>query len=519
MTRKHETVSLLPAEELLRQLLLDCRNSMPAGEPPSQLEMWFTGGWVRDKLLGMQSSDIDATLSSMTGIQFGTALDEFLQRHGDRYRAAAAEIGVPYNFRGVHKTARNPEKSKHLETAIIHIFGLDVDLVNLRKETYAQDSRNPQVEFGTAEEDAFRRDATVNALYYNLDKQQVDDFTRRGLDDMAAGIIRTPLEPYQTFVDDPLRVLRLIRFSGQFGYAIDEEAKESMRDGRIHEALNLKISRERVGTEVAKMMTGRNPPFAFQLIHEMDLYPTVFLEPGAEQLRGALAEVLPKQEPFVPWPMVWPRAFHSFSSLQEDTGVLGKELAQSDETDHLWLMVAYAPVAGLRRTQRDQAVKAMTEALKATNKASKLLLHALKNMDDIVSMVNTVADDSAANPARSTVGMAIKSWGATWKHQVLYSLLAEVVYDASSNEIFASQLERYSKFMGYIEQQRLQEAHQIKPMIDGNDLLKLFALERSGAFMRTALEGIVRWQFDHENSTKDEAVEWIRTQKEVFGIP
>lgn len=519
MTRKHETVSLLPAEELLRRLLLDCRNNMRRDSPASKLEMWFTGGWVRDKLLGIQSSDIDATLSTMTGMQFGTALDDFLQQHGGKYQEEARKIGVPYNFRGVHKTARNPEKSKHLETAIIHIFGLDVDLVNLRKETYAQDSRNPQIEFGTAEEDAYRRDATVNALYYNLDKQQVDDFTKKGLEDMAAGIIRTPLEPYQTFVDDPLRVLRLIRFSSWFGYAIDGEAKQSMKDERIHAALNLKISRERVGTEVAKMMTGRNPPFAFQLIHEMNLYSTVFLEPGSDQLRDAVADVLPKQESTCPWPSAFPRAFGSFTSLQEDSTVLGKELAQSDEKEHLWLMVAYAPVAGVRRTKREQAVKAMTEALKATNKASKLLSDSLKNMDDIVSKVDTVAGGSAANLPRSAIGMAIRSWGPTWKLQVLYSLLAEVVYQGSSDEIFASQVERYSKFMDYVVQQRLLQAHQIKPVIDGYDLLQLFELKRSGAFMKTALEGIVRWQFDHENSTKDEAVEWIRTQKENFGIP
>lgn len=516
MTRKHETISLLPAEELLRKLLLDCRKNMA---PSSKLEMWFTGGWVRDKLLGIQSNDIDATLSSMTGMQFGTALDDFLRTHGERYRQEAAKIGVEYNFRGVHKTARNPEKSKHLETAIIHIFGLDVDLVNLRKETYAQDSRNPQVEFGTAKEDAFRRDATVNALYYNLDKQQVEDFTKRGLEDMAAGIIRTPLEPYQTFVDDPLRVLRLIRFSSQFGYMIDGEAKDSMKDRRIHAALNQKISRERVGIEVGKMMTGRNPPYAFELIHEMDLYTTVFLEPEADRVRDALGNVLPKQEPGGPWPSDWPRAYRCFAALQEDTTALGRELAQSDEKEYLWLMVAYSAVAGLRQSKRQEAVRAMTEALKATNKASRLVSDSLKNMDDIVTKVNTVADGSTPNPSRSAMGMAIRSWGVTWKLQVLYSLLADVVYKADNDEILDSQLARYSRFMEYIVEQRLQEAHQIKPIIDGNELRQLFELQKSGPFMRAALEGILEWQFDHEDSSKEDAVEWIRGQKEHFGIP
>lgn len=490
-----------------------------ATEASSKLEIWFTGGWVRDKLLGIRSSDIDATLSTMTGIQFGTALDVFLQDHGARYREEAEKIGVPYNFKGVHKTARNPEKSKHLETAIIHIFGLDVDIVNLRKETYAQDSRNPLVEFGTAEEDAFRRDATVNALYYNLDKELVEDFTGRAVEDMAAGIIRTPLEPYQTFVDDPLRVLRLIRFSSQFGYTIDDEAKQSMKDERIHAALNLKISRERVGIEVAKMMTGRNPPFALELIHEMNLYSTVFLDPSADQLRDTLANSLPEPESGGPWPSAWPRAIRGFVALLDDTTSLGKELTQTDEKEYLWLMVAYAPVAGLRRIKREQAVKAMTEALKSTTKAHKLLSDALKNMDDIVSKVDMVADNSAASLPRSSLGMAIRTWGVTWKFQVLYSFLAEVVYKASSDEIFASLVERYSRFVEHLVQQRLQDAHLIKPIIDGNSIRQLFQLKTSGPFMKTALTGIIEWQFDHENGSKDEAIEWLRTQKVNFGIP
>lgn len=473
---------------------------------------------MRDKLLGIRSHDIDATLSSMTGLQFGNALSEFLEHHGHKYQTEAANIGVPFGFKGVHVTARNPEKSKHLETAIIHIFGLDVDIVNLRKETYSQDSRNPQIEFGTAVEDADRRDATVNSLYYNLDKQEVEDFTKRGLDDMAAGIIRTPLEPYQTFVDDPLRVLRLIRFSSQFGYTIDEEAIQCMKDARIHAALNLKISRERVGVEVQKMRVGRNPPFAFQLIYETDLYSTVFLEQGAGGLRDTLTRMFPEQDPSSPWPSVWPRAYHAFATVIEDQKVLGEQLAQPEEKDHQWLMVAYAPIAGLRNTKRDEAVKAMTEALKPTTKEAQLLHTSLKNMDDVLFKVDVVAHSPDAVP-RSTIGMAMKAWGPTWRLQVLYTLLAEVVDKASNDEIQSELFNRYSRFMDYVVRQNLQDAPSIKPIINGNELKQLFELKKTGPFIKRALDGVLEWQFDHEHGTKEEAIEWLKTQKEAFGIP
>ena len=95
----------------------------------------------------------------------------------------------------LHNVARNPEKSKHLETAMVRMFNLDLDFVNLRRETYASDSRNPHMEFGTAEEDALRRDATINALFFNLHTGSIEDFTG-GLPDMAARTIRTPLDPF-----------------------------------------------------------------------------------------------------------------------------------------------------------------------------------------------------------------------------------------------------------------------------------------------------------------------------------
>ena len=329
MARQHETISLLPAEQLLRQLLLDCRNNLLSDSAPSKLEIWFTGGWVRDKLLGIKTSDIDAALSTMTGMQFGQALRDFFFRNEAKYRQEAQNLNVPTEFKGLHNTVRKPDKSKHLETAIVHVFGLDLDLVNLREETYTQDSRNPQFEFSTAKEDAFRRDATVNALFYNLDTQQIEDFTRRGLQDVAGGIIRTPLDPHQTFMDDPLRVLRVIRFASKLGYTIDVEAEQSLRDERIHAALNAKISRERVGVEVVKLMNGPNPLMAIQLIYATGLYSTVFLGP-ASQSRQTLTNLLPHQESHRPWPSTWPHPFQVLATLLGDTTSLGKELAQSE---------------------------------------------------------------------------------------------------------------------------------------------------------------------------------------------
>lgn len=196
----------------------------------------------------------------MTGYQFGMALKDYLDipENLEKYKRNHPNGELNEAFVSLHKIEANPEKSKHLETVSTKIFGLDIDLVNLRKETYTDDSRNPQMEFGTAEEDALRRDATINALFYNLNESKVEDFTGRGFSDMRNKIIRTPLEPYQTFKDDPLRVLRLIRFASRLGYQIDPATERAMQNSDISATLKKKISRERVGTELEKMLKGLN---------------------------------------------------------------------------------------------------------------------------------------------------------------------------------------------------------------------------------------------------------------------
>jgi len=245
-------ITLTPRENQLRDLLLDvARYIDESKEIKEKLELRFAGGWVRDKLLSIPSHDIDTAINAMTGYHFSEKMREYLKNEENmkKHCLEAKDIG------NLHKILANPEKSKHLETATTKIFGFDVDFVNLRKETYSEDSRNPQMEFGTAEEDALRRDATINALFYNLHSDQVEDFTG-GLEDLRDKRIRTPLDPKTTFMDDPLRVLRLIRFASRLTFKIDTEVEACMSDPTVMEALKLKISRERVGVEVEKMLRG-----------------------------------------------------------------------------------------------------------------------------------------------------------------------------------------------------------------------------------------------------------------------
>jgi hypothetical protein len=158
-------------------------------------EIRVAGGWVRDKLLGLSSKDIDLTLSDFTAKQFLIFVEEY-----------AKMKNIPCSFCIV---SANVEQSKHLETITGTILGLNVDFVNLRSEKYASNSTNRipiQMAIGTPLEDAFRRDFTINSLFYNVRSRQVEDFTGRGILDMDRGVLRTPINADLIFEDDPLRV-------------------------------------------------------------------------------------------------------------------------------------------------------------------------------------------------------------------------------------------------------------------------------------------------------------------------
>ena len=452
------------------------------------LELRWTGGWVRDKLLGTTSHDIDVALSTMTGWQFGQALQQYMKAHGSQYEEEANKQGIKAEIKNLHKIEANPEKSKHLETITTRMFGMDIDFVNLRKEIYDEKSRNPQMEFGTPQEDAMRRDACVNALFYNLDSQQIEDFTGRGLQDMETKIIRTPLAPYQTFKDDPLRVLRLIRFAARLGYTIQEESLMAMADPTIHEALRLKISRERVGVEIGKIMAGPDPLGGLMQIHQLGLYKTVFADPDAVSVQVIEAE--------------FPVAVRTLQRVLDECSSICLVLKPKTDLAIAWTLATYVPY----KDDEEAAVAAAKAGIKATNLVSKTLSEAIKYRKNLRLLSHRALTDQAT---RAEVGVALKDCGKSWRFHVLYSLLCD-----ATEEKFLGVVERYTNFVRFIKEQELEGAAELKPIINGNDIKNALEIAKAGSWLKQALDVVTEWQFAHPKGTAEEAKEMIKQKKE-----
>lgn len=167
-------------------------------------------------------------------------------------------------------------------TAMLRAFDLEIEFVGARKESYTEDSRNPEVESGSLEDDQNRRDFTINALALQLNKSNfgklLDPFN--GLEDLKNQIIKTPLEPGVTYSDDPLRMMRAIRFASQLGFKIEEKSLDAITTH--HKRIKI-ISKERVVDELNKILSSPTPSIGFGLLRKTKLLPIILPELSALQ--------------------------------------------------------------------------------------------------------------------------------------------------------------------------------------------------------------------------------------------
>ena len=217
---------------------------------------------MRDKLMGLESDDIDIALDDM----YGEELAEMIRHKIFEQEMAAGNPDAKKASKGYGVIKSNSEKSKHLETAVIKVFGEFIDLVNLRSEEYGEDSRVPIIKIGTPEQDALRRDLTINSMFFNINTGLIEDLTGNGVSDLTHGIARTPLEPLKTFVDDPLRVLRAIRFAQRFGFKITDEIMQAALNPKVKDAFAHKITFERIQKEMDKIFSDREAHKSMQQI-------------------------------------------------------------------------------------------------------------------------------------------------------------------------------------------------------------------------------------------------------------
>lgn len=261
-------------------------------------KVYIVGGFVRDAILGNPIKDVDIVVESENG---GITFATWLAYHT-----------------GCHIQGKNPCVFPTYGTAKMQIYtdpelsDIEIECVQTRKEKYNKESRNPDTAYGTIEQDAMRRDLTINALYYNISTDEVCDFTKKGLDDIKNQVIRTTGEADVIFNDDPLRILRVVRFANRLGWGIEKNTWLGM----ITNSKRVKIlSQERVTDELNKMLLSDNPSDALRKLDRCNVLRRVL--PSLDMSKHVYQDLRPKRTLFE----------HTLEALDKTPKVLETRLA------------------------------------------------------------------------------------------------------------------------------------------------------------------------------------------------
>ncbi|MFN4235008.1 MAG: CCA tRNA nucleotidyltransferase [Bacteroidia bacterium] len=238
-------------QEVLKQKIFTCIAKVADEE---KIPAFVIGGYVRDLILERDCKDIDIVVQG-SGIDF------------------AQKVADKLNIQRVNYF-------KNFGTAMFQFNDLVIEFVGARKESYNRNSRKPIVENGTLEDDQKRRDFTINALAISLNKNNfgklIDPFN--GLKDLEKRIIRTPLEPSQTYSDDPLRMMRAIRFASQLNFTIEENSLKAISENKHRIEI---VSKERITDELNKIILSKKPSIGFNILFDTGLLELIFPEMAA----------------------------------------------------------------------------------------------------------------------------------------------------------------------------------------------------------------------------------------------
>ncbi|KAL6531549.1 hypothetical protein OROMI_027912 [Orobanche minor] len=474
-----------------------------------QTQIRVAGGWVRDKLLGKVSHDIDIALDNMMGTQFVDKFKEYL-------------LSIGEDVQGFCVVKSKPEHSKHLETAKISLFGMSIDFVNLRKEEYPENKPKnsciPKQTFGTAEGDAYVRDLTINSLFYNIVTGAVEDWTKRGISDLKFGKLVTPVPPKVTFLADPLRVLRAIRFGARFDFTLDDDLKVAAASDDVKKALAKKFKRERIGTEIDLIISGNQPVKAMTYICELTLFWTVFTLP-------------PKHES-----VIFDGCERLCISYLYNASNLIHLLGESTFTAEQRRLALYAALfLPLRNTtySEEKAKKIpvvshiIRESLKQnprTQKRSVLDLHRwsykflplipyLASGEVIqasdLDWMGDLIDVPDSSRARVITGFLLRELRDFWRVALLISILLHPIDSCDSEDEhshFGKRKDLFNAVENSITKLGLED---VKPLINGKDVMNVLQL-KGGPLVKEWVDKTMAWQLANPSRTAKECINWLR---------
>ena len=434
------------------------------------------GGWVRDKLLGKNSEDIDITLDNITGQEYISNLKN-----------------EKVEFREIKNSNL---KSSHLQTATIEIFNKTIDIVNLRKEIYKEKSRIPEISIGTPEEDSFRRDITINSLFYNINTNQIEDFTKKGIEDLKNSLIRMTKECIISFNEDPLRMLRVIRFASRFQFKLDNDIIDNINKEFFIKLFNDILSNERIEKELSCMM------------ENIYAYSSVYLLFKFNLLKSCLKFDEGKNEDYIKCVNMM---------------ILGNCL-----NEQFWSNFNKQDVKILNYALLTSPFKNYQRKIKKNNEiGSKIILSQIlkipnNEVNDIMSIINNINIIKKLvfqnKLERLIIGLAFRNIKEKYITKIIIlSICEEYIENNNQNEIienlnkekFNLIIKKYEDFYKYLIDEHLDKINEMKPLLNGKDIKKELNIS-DGKQIGTLLTYLIEEQIKNPKITKDEAIIFLK---------
>lgn len=478
--------SLTEEEHQLFDFLKDALREWIVQHPADEgLQLRVAGGWVRDKILGREAHDIDIAL------EHGVSPSEFAQH--------AEDVMGRRGFTAHHvaSIAIRPELFKHLETATAKLFEFHVDFCNLRSDDYATGSSASDVRrCGTPEEDALQRDLTVNSLFYNINSDKIEDFTRKGLGDLKSRLLRTPITAERTLRDDPLRALRAIRLSGKLKFSLDPSLLQGFRDQVVLDSLKSKISRERIGKELQTMFEGPAPWEALFHLLDSGLFSAAFSAPEPFTLQGAeVTQIAVTVQKVIPQLQSW-----QVSPGEETRMVM---------TTMLLLPLANQTFKDAKKKEHSVAAEIVSQSLKWRTKDADEVVLVHQHYNQWTSVLDWSTKGDPIIKDRKSTGLLLRRLGPLWNRALLLFLIQRVRLSGEKNAEVATIFDAVNT---QLEELRLKGVWNLRPILNGDEVKKETRIER-GPMVGKAMQALIEWQLEHPDDTEQEAREWLRSLK------
>lgn len=427
--------------------------------------VFLVGGCVRDLLLKIPCKDVDICVDIKNG---GMLFANYMAMKHQCYVAGTNPVVFETYGTAKFQLYKNEE-----------LKDIEIECVQTRKEQYHKESRNPDTVYGTIQEDAKRRDLTINSLYYNISTEKVHDYNN-GLDDLVNQVIKTPTDPDITFNDDPLRILRVIRFSTRFGWGIEKNTWLGM----VKNAHRIKIiSQERISDEISKILLCEKPSIGIRkmyycgILHRVmpDIYDTTYAFESKNPMVSTFDHTMNVVD------TVQPYLENRLAALFHDVGRIITDRRRDVNPDKFSAEVAADDLKAMKFP--NYVIKTVETAIKFHRGFSVYADGVLPPDKKIRKFINLTGEDLGATVDLMNANNLHCTYGKK-KRQVLDIL---------------NRIE---------EMEDAEKAANVKLPINGNDIQQYFSIKPSPV-VGIALEKVKDAYFENPNMTKDEALEIV----------